>query len=128
MKEPSFPTIQRTEVQTTLRRKRERPKKAVGGRLLPMMDEPRNTVNFDITHQTLSSYKELVGKIFSDPNTNRPYIITVVCYNKTLKKPMAYRRNSDDWHQIHMMITPLKLKEMKKSKDPARALAFDKRA
>ena len=61
-----------------------------------LTSKPRHTVNFDITHQALSRYKELVGKIFSDPNNNRPYILTVVCYNKTLKKPMAYRRNLDD--------------------------------
>ena len=34
--------------------------------------------------------------MFADPNTNRPYIVTVVCYNKTPKKPIAYRRNLDD--------------------------------
>ena len=96
MKEPSFPIIQRTDVQTALRRKRGRPKKAVSRRLLPMLDKPRHTVNFDITHQALSRYKELVGKIFADPNTNRPYIVTVVCYNKTLKKSMAYQRSLDD--------------------------------
>ena len=61
-----------------------------------MLDKPRHTVKFHITHQALSRYKELVGKIFADPNTNRPYILTVVCYNKTLKKPVAYRRNLDD--------------------------------
>ena len=88
--------IQRIEVKPTVKRKRGISEKEVSRRLLPILNKPSHSVNFDITHKSFERYKELAGKIFLDPNTNRLYIVTVVCYTKTLRKPIAYRKYLDD--------------------------------
>ena len=96
IKEPSFPIIQREMINTAPKRPRGRPKKEAHRRLLPMLEKPKSRINFDITNRSLEPYQSLLGKIFIDPNTGRPYTVTVICYNQTLKRPMAYRKCLDD--------------------------------
>ena len=45
MKNPSYPTVQRTEVQAIVKRKRGRPKKEVSRRFLPMLNKPSHSLN-----------------------------------------------------------------------------------
>ena len=61
-----------------------------------MLDKPSAYVNYDTSHHELTDYQYLNNKIFTDPNTGRPYKIAVICYDKKTKEPIAYRRNLDD--------------------------------
>ena len=61
-----------------------------------MLDKPSAYVNYNTSHQELNDYQYLNNKIFTDPNTGRPYKIEVICYDKKTKEPIAYRRNLDD--------------------------------
>ena len=87
---------QEEEVVTPVKRQKGRPKKTVRERKITLMDKPSEYVNYDTTHKELDNYKYLRNQIFTDPNTGRPYVVIVICYDKKAKEPVAYRRNLDD--------------------------------
>ena len=78
------------------KRKRGRPKLTDRTRIIHILEKSPAYVNYDTSHRDLNDYQYVNNNIFTDPNTGRSYQIAVICYVKTTKEPMAYRRNFGD--------------------------------
>ena len=54
------------------------------------MDKPSEYINY-VTKYSL----RIRNQIFMGPNTGRPYVVMIICYDKKAKEPVAYRCNLD---------------------------------
>jgi hypothetical protein len=91
------PHIQRDNNITIQKRGRGRPKKDTSKRIIPLVDKSAPHINFNTTHPALKPYQELVNRVFSDPNSGRPYVVTFIFFHAHKKIPVAYRRSLDDF-------------------------------